>query len=388
MPSPLAPTLAGAPERVREQIATRLAFLIAGLSTAAWAPLVPLVKERVGLDAGALGMLLLCLGLGSITAMPITGFLTTRIGCRAVIVSSALVVLLVLPLLAVFDGWLAMAVAIAVFGAALGTLDVAMNIQAIIVERLSGKAMMSGFHGLYSVGGIAGSGAMSLFLATRTVDPALAAGAVSAVCLVLLAVALPGLLSYGDDRAESAPSFAWPKGIVLFIGFLCFLCFMVEGAVLDWSAVFLISERNSDVGVAGLGYAAFACTMTVGRLSGDRLRMILGERRVLMIGGLLAAAGFLVVILVPSAIANLCGFLLVGAGASNVVPVLFSAAGRTRAMSPGLAVTAVTTLGYLGILAGPALIGWIAQLTELRVAFGFLVVAMVVIALSFRIGRS
>jgi predicted MFS family arabinose efflux permease len=333
-------------------------------------------------------MLLLCLGLGSITAMPITGFLTTRIGCRAVIVSSALVVLLVLPLLAVFDGWLAMAVAIAVFGAALGTLDVAMNIQAIIVERLSGKAMMSGFHGLYSVGGIAGSGAMSLFLATRTVDPALAAGAVSASCLVLLAFALPGLLSYGDDRAESAPSFAWPKGIVLFIGFLCFLCFMVEGAVLDWSAVFLISERNSDVGVAGLGYAAFACAMTVGRLSGDRLRMILGERRVLMIGGLLAAAGFLVVILVPSAIANLCGFLLVGAGASNVVPVLFSAAGRTRAMSPGLAVTAVTTLGYLGILAGPALIGWIAQLTELRVAFGFLVVAMVVIALSFRIGRS
>jgi MFS family permease len=163
---------------------------------------------------------------------------------------------------------------------------------------------------------------------------------------------------------------------------------MVEGAVLDWSAVFLISERSSDVGVAGLGYAAFACAMTVGRLSGDRLRMILGERRVLMIGGLLAAAGFLVVILVPSAIANLCGFLLVGAGASNVVPVLFSAAGRTRAMSPGLAVTAVTTLGYLGILAGPALIGWIAQLTELRVAFGFLVLAMVVIALSFRIGRS
>jgi fucose permease len=388
MPPSRAPSLSRVSERVREQVATRLAFLIAGFSTAAWAPLVPLVKERVGLDDGALGLLLLCLGLGSITAMPVTGILTTRIGCKAVIATSAVLVLLVLPLLAVLDGWLAMAVAIAAFGAALGTLDVAMNIQAIIVERSSGKAMMSGFHGLYSVGGIAGSGLMSLLLGSGVINPVLAAGTVSAASLVLLLVALPGLLPYGDDGAGSGPSFAWPKGIVLFIGLLCFLCFLVEGAVLDWSAVFLISERGSDVGFAGLGYAAFAGAMTFGRLAGDRLRAILGEKRVLMIGGLLAAAGFLVVILVPSVSANLLGFMLVGAGASNVVPVLFSAAGRTRAMSPGLAVTAVTTLGYLGILAGPVVIGFIAQLTDLKGAFFFLVAAMLFIALSFRVGRS
>ena len=206
MPPSLALSLARAPERVREQVATRLAFLIAGFSTAAWAPLVPLVKERLGLDDGALGMLLLCLGLGSITAMPITGILTTRIGCKAVIVSSALLVLLVLPLLALLDGWLAMAIAIAVFGAALGTLDVAMNIQAIIVERSSGKAMMSGFHGLYSVGGIAGSGLMSLLLGVADINPVFAASAVSATCFVLLLIALPGLLPYGDDGAGSGPS--------------------------------------------------------------------------------------------------------------------------------------------------------------------------------------
>jgi MFS family permease len=137
-----------------------------------------------------------------------------------------------------------------------------------------------------------------------------------------------------------------------------------------------------------LGYAAFAVAMTLGRLMGDRLRTILGEQRVLIFGGLLAAAGFLVVVLVPSVSANLLGFLLVGAGASNVVPVLFSAAGRTRAMPSGLAVAAVTTLGYLGILAGPALIGFVAHLTELRAAFYLLVAAMLFIAASFRVGRS
>jgi predicted MFS family arabinose efflux permease len=376
------------PARIREQIATRLAFFIAGFSTAAWAPLVPLAKERLGLSEGSLGLLLLCLGLGSITAMPITGVLTTRIGCKTVITSSALLILLTLPLLAVLDGWLAMAVAIGVFGAALGTLDVAMNIQAIIVERGSGKAMMSGFHGLYSVGGIAGAGLMSLLLGSGTMNPVLAAGVISAAALVLLMIALPGLLPYGEDKTETGPSFAWPKGIVLFIGFLCFLCFLVEGAVLDWSAVFLISDRGSDVGPAGLGYAAFAVAMTLGRLLGDRLRTILGEQRVLISGGLMAAAGFLVVVLVPSVSANLLGFLLVGAGASNVVPVLFSAAGRTRAMPASLAVTAVTTLGYLGILVGPAMIGFVAHLTELRVAFYLLVAAMLFIAASFRVGRS
>jgi len=388
MPPSLAPTSTRDPARVREQVATRLAFFIAGFSTAAWAPLVPLAKERLGLDEGALGLFLLCLGLGSITAMPITGVLTTRIGCKAVITTSALLILSTLPLLAVLDGWLAMAVAIGVFGAALGTLDVAMNIQAIIVERSSGKAMMSGFHGLYSVGGIAGAGLMSLLLGSGALSPILAAGVISAASFGLLVLSLPGLLPYGDDSPDSAPPFAWPKGIVLFIGLLCFLCFLVEGAVLDWSAVFLISERGSDVGFAGLGYAAFAVAMTLGRLMGDRLRAILGEQRVLIIGGLLAAVGFLVVVLVPSASVNLFGFLLVGAGASNVVPVLFSAAGRTRAMPAGLAVTAVTTLGYLGILAGPALIGLVAHVTELRVAFCLLVVAMLIIAASFRVGRS
>lgn len=385
------PPLTAAPMRDaaqrREQIATQLTFFIAGFSTGAWAPLVPLARERLQLDEGSLGLLLLCLGLGSITAMPVTGVLTTRIGCKAVIFVSTLLILLTLPLLALLGDWISMAVAIAVFGAALGTVDVAMNLQAIIVERNSGRPMMSGFHGLYSVGGIAGAGLVSLLLGSGAISPLLAAGMISVVSLILLVIAMPGLLPYGDDSGEKAPLFAWPKGAVLFIGLLCFLCFLVEGAVLDWSAVFLITERGSSIGLAGLAYAAFAIAMTLGRLTGDRLRTILGEQRVLLTGGILAAAGFATIAFVPTAYANLVGFLLVGAGASNIVPVLFTVAGRTRAMPPSLALTAVTTLGYLGILVGPALIGFVAHLTDLRTAFALLGAATLFIAASFKVGR-
>jgi MFS family permease len=382
-------TSAPTPDAVhrREQVATRLTFFIAGFSTGAWAPLVPLAKERLQLDEGSLGLLLLSLGLGSITAMPVTGVLTTRIGCKAVISVSILLILLTLPLLALLGGWISMAIAIAIFGAALGTVDVAMNLQAIIVERNSGKPMMSGFHGLYSVGGIAGAGLVSLLLGSGVISPLLAVGMISVVSLILLVIAMPGLLPYGDDSSEKSPLFAWPKGAVLFIGLLCFLCFLVEGAVLDWSAVFLITERGSSIGLAGLAYAAFAVAMTLGRLTGDRLRTVLGEQRVLLIGGILAAVGFATIAFVPTAYANLVGFLLVGAGASNVVPVLFSVAGRTRAMPPSLAVTAVTTLGYLGILVGPALIGFVAHLTDLRMAFALLGAATLFIAASFKVGR-
>jgi fucose permease len=260
------------PAGSREQVATRLIFFIIGFAMAAWAPLVPLAKTRLGLEDGVLGLLLLCLGLGSILAMPIAGILTTRIGCRRVIVASALGILIILPFLAVIDSTPLMAVALVLFGATIGSVDVTMNLQAILVERDSGKAMMSGFHGLFSVGGIAGAGGVSALIATGMVSPLAAAIAVSVVSLALLMVAMPGLLNYGDDGDEKPPLFVVPKGIVLFIGLLCFLCFMVEGSILDWSAAFLISERGADLGLAGLGYAMFAIAMTVGRLTGDRLR--------------------------------------------------------------------------------------------------------------------
>lgn len=380
-------TLDRVPAARREQIATRAIFLVVGVVMAGFAPLVPLAKARLGLEEGALGLLLLCLGLGSIFAMPVTGLLTARWGCRPVIAIASVIMVGAFPFLAIADSWLTMAIAIAIFGASLGTVDVAMNIQAVMVERDSGKPMMSGFHGLFSLGGFAGAGGMSGLIGLAGLSPLVAAIIVSVASLLLVGLSLTGLLPYGDNGGEKSPPFVLPKGSVLVLGILCLLTFLAEGSVLDWSAVFLTSVRGADIGLAGLGYAAFAVAMTGGRLAGDRIRLWLGERRVILFGGLIGAAGFAVVLLVPSVYVGLVGYFLVGVGASNIVPVLFSAAGRTRDMPPGLAITAISTLGYLGLLAGPALIGFVAHLTSLTFAFLLLSAALLVVAASYKLAK-
>lgn len=372
------------PAARREQVATRVIFFVLGLVMAGFAPLVPLIKRRLGVDEGTLGLLLLCVGLGSIVAMPFAGIITSRVGCRRVIVVGSIVMALVFPLLSVLDGFAALVATLLVFGASLGLVDVTVNIQAVLVERDAGKPMMSGFHGLFSIGGIVGAGGMSLVLSLG-VAPLLAAGLLSVIALVALVLVVPGLLPYADRSTEKAPLFVVPRGRVLLIGMLCFFVFLAEGSVLDWSGVFLTTLRGADLGAAGLGYATFAVAMTIGRLTGDRIRTALGERMVLLAGSLIGALGFVIVLAIPSFEAGLIGYFLVGAGASNAVPVLFSAAGRSRDMPSGLAVTAVSTLGYLGLLAGPALIGFVAHATSLTIAFALLAAAFVVVAACYRI---
>ncbi|EIK94577.1 transporter [Pseudomonas sp. M47T1] len=369
----------------QEFFSTRVAFFIAGFTMSSWAPLVPLAKARAGLDDGMLGLLLLCLGAGSILTMPVAGYLTARVGCRRVILTGGAVVCLVMPLLAtVANPWLLMA-AIFFFGAGIGALDCAMNIQAVLVERASGRAMMSGFHGLFSVGGIAGAAGMTGLLS-------LGLAALPAVlCVVALTVlalwaAGPHLLTSGNG--EPGPLLARPRGIVLFLGVLCFIVFQAEGAVLDWSAVFLVGDHGMDPRYAGLGYAAFATTMTIGRLTGDLIVTRLGGARVVIIGGAVAAAGLALSILAPSWVLALIGYALVGAGCSNIVPVLFTAVGRQKTMPQSVAIPAMTSLGYAGILIGPAAIGFIAHASSLSVALGVMVLLLGFVAASGRVLRN
>lgn len=372
------------PSARREQIATRVIFFVLGVVMAGFAPLVPLIKARLAVDEGTLGLLLLCVGLGSMVAMPFAGALTSRFGCRRVILVGAAVMVLIFPLLALLDTIPAIAAAILVLGAALGLVDVTMNIQAVLVERDAGRPMMSGFHGLFSVGGMVGAGGLS-FVLSLGMQPLVAAILLSVVAAIATVLIIPGLLPYGDRSSEKHPLFVLPRGMVLLVGVLCLFTFLAEGSVLDWSGVFLTTLRGADIGTAGLGYAAFAVAMTICRLTGDRIRAALGERRVLLGGGLIGALGFVVVLAVPSFEAGLVGYFLVGVGASNLVPVLFSAAGRSRDMPSGLAVTAVSTLGYLGLLAGPAVIGLVADATSLPVAFALLAAAFLVVAGCFRV---
>ncbi|MGY3174829.1 MFS family permease [Pseudomonas sp. TE12234] len=365
-----------------EQMSTRIAFFIAGLGIAAWAPLVPYAKVRAGLDDGTLGLLLLCLGVGSILAMPLAGMLASRFGCRKVATGGTLLICLALPLLATVSSIPALIAALFIFGAGLGTVDSTVNLQAVIVERASGKNMMSGFHGLFSLGGIVGAAGVSGLLGLG-ISPLGATLVVVVILLIALAKAAPHLLPYGSD--SSGPAFAIPHGIVLFIGVMCFIVFLAEGAALDWSAVFLAQERGIDTAYAGMGYAAFALTMTTGRLTGDSIVRRLGATRVMVFGGLTAAAGLFMATLAPSWEAALVGYALLGAGCSNIVPVLYTAVGKQTVMPESIAVPAITTLGYAGILAGPAVIGFIAHGSSLSFAFGLMAVLLVAVAIGGKV---
>ncbi|AVJ18556.1 MFS transporter [Serratia sp. MYb239] len=365
---------------VPEQIATRIAFFVSGLGMAAWAPLVPFAKLRLNLDDGSLGLLLLCIGAGSLLAMPLTGLLTGKLGCRRVILLAGLALCVDLPLLVLMDSTPGMGLALLLFGAAIGMIDVAMNIQAVIVERASGRAMMSGFHGFFSIGGIAGAGGVSLLMWLGLSPLSAVLTTVLAIAL-LLALAQKNLLR-DSDAQDDGPLFVLPRGWVMFLGTLCFIMFLAEGSMLDWSALFLTTLRGVEHSQAGLGYALFSIAMTIGRLNGDRVVNALGRYKILLLGSLCAALGLTLAVACDNAVIALLGFMLVGLGASNVVPILFSAAGNQRDMPANLAIASVTTLGYAGILAGPALIGFIAQVSSLTVAFGCVTALLLAVAAS------
>ncbi len=367
-----------------EQVATQIVFFIAGFGMAAWAPLVPFAKARITISDGVLGLLLLCLGIGSIVAMPVAGALAPRVGCRRVIIVSTFLMCLTLPLLALVSSQPLLALALLMFGAGLGAIDVSMNIQAIIIERAGQRPMMSGFHGLFSLGGMVGAAGVTGLLSAGA-SPVAATLVVIVGIAGALTLAAPHLLQYGGKG--DGPVFALPRGVVLLIGGLCFVLFLTEGAVLDWSAVFLTSTRGMDASYAGLGYAAFALAMTAGRLSGDRIVQHLGRAKIIVLGGICAATGFAVITLVSSWPVAVFGYALVGVGCSNVVPILFTSVGRQSAMPENVAVPAVTTLGYAGILLGPAMIGWVAHEASLSAAFLVLALGLIGVAASGRLLR-
>lgn len=360
------------------RLATRLVFLVAGFGIACWAPLVPFAKGRLALDDGALGLILLCIGAGSVVAMLATGPLSARYGSKPIIMGSGIALGVVLPTLSIAPTPLTLGAFLLLFGGALGSLDVAVNIHAIEVERASDRPLMSGFHALFSIGGFAGAGLMTLFLSAG-VTTLQATLACSALMLVAMVAARPRLLT--SARAEPGPVFVKPHGIVVLLAVLAMATFLAEGAMLDWSALLVTERKLAPPAQAGIGYILFATAMTIGRLFGDAIVARLGDVRTLVIGGFIAVAGFIVLLTAGAPLA-LGGFFAIGVGASNIVPVLFRRAGAQASMPPALAIAAVTTLGYAGILIGPAGIGFVAKAMGLAAAFWIVAALMALVPLT------
>ena len=364
-----------------EQHSTRLLFLLAGFAAAAWASLVPVAKAATGVNEGQLGLVLLCLGIGSLLAMPVSGVVSTRHGCRKVLMVCGVALCACLPLLASVQNVFTLAAALFFFGAMIGTFDCVMNIQAVIVERDSKRPLMSGFHGFYSLGGLLGAATTSTIM-DLGVSPFATVSAIALAGVLLLMLIRRHVLPYGNPA--EGPPFALPRGEVLFLGMLCMTVFLVEGSMMDWSAVMLTENHGMPVAQAGYGFAAFSLTMTFGRLTGDRIVARVGRRSVVTVGGLLAMGGILLATLVPLWQAALLGYAMVGLGCSNIVPVLFTAVGRQTSMPQSVAVPAMSTLGYAGVLAGPAAIGFIAHHSSLPMAFLLVAALMLFVAISGR----
>ena len=327
---------------------------------------MPYAKDRLAVDERMLGILLLCLGIGSLLAMFFTGMLSARFGTRPVILASGWGLCATLPFLALAPTPFTLGVTLLFFGASLGSLDVAMNIHAVEVERDAGQPLMSGFHAQYSLGGFAGAMFITLLLSAGF-GPFACVAIASALMLMMVYVASPSLLR--TKAADGEPHFALPRGVVLVIAILAAICFLAEGAVLDWGALLITGNGLVDVEQGGIGFVLFSIAMTLMRFCGDALTARIGDRPTLIWGGLIAMAGFAVLLLAPVAAIAMIGFVLIGLGAANIVPVLFRRAGSQKVMPAGLAIAAITTMGYAGILLGPAAIGFVAEHVGLTMAF-------------------
>lgn len=342
----------------KEQYAARMAFFIPGFAISTWAPMIPMIKERLHIEADILGLLLLCIGISAFIVIPIGGILGKKFGCKKVMMTTGCIFAVALVALSCLPNIWSYAICLVLVGAIMGCTEVCMNINAVVVEKLSQKRMMSSMHGFWSVGCFCSAGLFSI-LAKIGLDVFFIA---IIHCLIILAIVFifgRYFLDYKSASSESA--IAIPKGIVILFGILAGVSFLGEGAVMDWGGVFLTEAKDVELSLAGIGYAVFSVAMLIMRLIGDKIVQFLGEEKAVVLGSSLAGIGFLWIIIIDNFYLMLFGFVLLGLGAANIVPVLYSLLQYQKDMPINAAVTAVTCMGYTGVILGPAILGFIAQ---------------------------
>lgn len=366
-----------------QRLATRLSFFSLGFAISAWAPLIPYAQQRLNLNHANFGLLLLCMGIGSMIAMPATGALVKSWGCRPLIALATMLLIVLLPSLTLWHSIVSMAVALFIFGSAAGSLGVTMNLQAVVVEKHSLRSLMSSFHGMCSLGGLTGAMLVTALLAIG-LSPLMSTLSVVMILLVVSFVAIPSALtSFEQDESEitDAPKKrSRPNGIIILIGMMCFIAFLSEGAAMDWGGIYLTSKYHLNPAFAGLAYTFFALSMTTGRFTGHILLKQWGEKSIVTYSAMIAALGMLTIVMAPIWQVVVLGYALLGLGCSNIVPVMFSRVGRQNDMPKAAALSLVSTIAYTGSLSGPPLIGLIGQWTGLTTVLSGVAVLLILIA--------
>lgn len=370
---------------IRARRAVAALFMANGAAMGAWAPQIPLLLPRHLITESTLGLLILVLGAGAVSAMLFTGRLIATYGIRPVLSVFSLSLIPTLPLIVFAQDLWQLALAMAIFGAVAGSMDVAMNAQAVEVERRLRRAIMSSSHGFWSLGGFVGGTAGSYLIAMIGAEgqSLIAAAAIALLVGGALPFLLPatGIPASGPAKAQERTRL-FPRDFHLWLlGFLTLFAMVPEGAVLDWAAIYLGQEFQADIFVSGLGFAFFAGTMAVMRFLGDGVRNRFGAVRTLRISGCLGAAGMMGGALAPDDWVAIASFAVAGLGIANMVPVLLSAAGNHPRLPSAVAISVVTMVGYCGILVAPSSIGFLAEHLGFRPTYAGLSCLLLVVVL-------
>jgi len=362
-------------------------FALNGLALANWISRIPDVKQQLGLSDQLLGLTLFFAAIGALLAQPTVGWLIGRVGSRRMTTLMLLAFCLSIVLPGLAGDMLSLMGALFIVGACNGGLDVAMNAQAALVEQRYARPIMSSFHGLWSIGGLAGA-ALGGLVATQGISVRTHLLSVAVVATVLGVIATRWLVVDDGERHEAGPSFALPPRALLLLGFIAFGVLLCEGAIADWGAVYLREGLNSSPAIAATGYAIFSLLMAAGRLTGDGLALRFGPAGVVRGGGALVALGIGLAIGSAVPAIAIVGFGLIGAGLACSFPLILSAAARTPGMAASTGIAAMATAGYTGFLVGPPLIGTLAEAVTLRGALGLLgIVGILVAVLGGVVGR-
>lgn len=353
------------------RIAVSALFFLTGLCFASWASRIPAIQQTLHLSEGGLGGVLLALPVGSMISMPVAGLLVSRFGSKNIVLTAGLVYAIVLPLIGLVQTpWQLFAVLV-LFGFTGNLANIAVNTQAVAVEAMYGRTIMASFHGLWSLAGFTGA-AIGAFMAGQEIAPYQHFFLITVIAAVIVAVAAKHTVAQDVNTQEAQTLLIKPDRFLMILGVIAFCSMICEGTMFDWSGVYFKKVIHAEDGIAGIGYAAFMSTMASFRFVADWLTTRLGARKVLQLSGALTAAGLLIAVLLPYFATAIFGFLLVGAGVSSVVPLVYSAAGKSKTLSPGMALATVSTIGYLGFLVGPPLIGFVAQASSLSISFSII----------------
>lgn len=361
--------------------ATVVLFLEHGLVVATWVSRIPAVQATLGINNGVLGLTLLSTAIGAVTTIPITGWLITRYGSRRVVITASIAFCCSLVLLAAAASALTLSLALLVFGAVAAAMDVSMNAHGVEVEKELASPTMSRFHGMFSLGGMVGA-AIGGWVASHGIAP-LPHFAVSAgINLVLALVAWPALLDThqsGVPPGHRLPLSRIPR-VLLALSAIAFCMLLSEGAMADWTAVYMRQTLGAGAGIAAQGYAVFSAAMACFRFLGDIITARLGPLLTVRAGSLVGAAGLLWALSMHSPAWALPGFAATGAGFSVIIPLVFGSGGRVGSINPGAGIATVTGIGYVGFIIGPPTIGFAAQLFTLRYALGVVVACCLISA--------